>query len=576
MSEGPSTQLDLEKGLTRSANEPSSPEAVHKLKVDMQDSGFEFESPTPEKPESRRTGVAVSSLARNLLAERYKDRLAGQLLEDDEDETDDEEYDVSGTRPEDTPIELLERRVTVHFHLMHSSSAWQHKILLNLFNRMESSIRLLRLRKKMTTFKNIATQVEVLTKRKFLYNHLAQMKHLFPEAIQIKRILLHDEKSLCMYPDMEITLVMDVVECKSPDQSPSMAICEAFYSKLLGFLDAHDKDKDIPEAILPEPFNSRPEENLYLGALYKGHSAESPLQISTEDGVSNASHFPHSFQKLISQKIIADGTEKTQLLSDPAELRSMSVLDTEGPNTSPKKQDKHVPDPVKSEISATPNRHLISCCQESTPKQGTSDSPLMTGTPAMQTPKRPLPTPLEKLETTCGHISEPRSASSARRTLMMQSPLKLDGNPGQDVNTANLELSAKKGLFSQGTSTSTNLLEENDSVYFTGEDKTNQGGPAETQEKLASLRATFDIVCDFSRSTKNPVITKQELFHYILANNLEIEETGCVDCVFLVLLYHLTGEIEEQLHILEDLAPDWISKKVQGGEILYRQGLVTI
>ena len=35
----------------------------------------------------------------------------------------------------------------------------------------------------------------------------------------------------------------------------------------------------------------------------------------------------------------------------------------------------------------------------------------------MQTPKRPLPTSLEKLEATCGHISEPRSASSARRSL---------------------------------------------------------------------------------------------------------------------------------------------------------------
>jgi chromatin licensing and DNA replication factor 1 len=41
----------------------------------------------------------------------------------------------------------------------------RHKVLLNLFNRMESSIRLLHLRKKVTTFKNIATQVEVLTKR---------------------------------------------------------------------------------------------------------------------------------------------------------------------------------------------------------------------------------------------------------------------------------------------------------------------------------------------------------------------------------------------------------------------------
>jgi len=90
---------------------------------------------------------------------------------------------------------------------------------------------------------------------------------------------------------------------------------------------------------------------------------------------------------------------------------------------------------------------------------------------------------------------------------------------------------------------------------FTYKDKTNQIDPVETQEKIASLCSTFDIVCDISRSTKNSLITKQELFHYILANNLEIEETG---------------EIEEQLHILEDLAPDWISKKViNGGEILY-------
>jgi chromatin licensing and DNA replication factor 1 len=69
-------------------------------------------------------------------------------------------------------------------------------------------------------------------------------------------------------------------------------------------------------------------------------------------------------------------------------------------------------------------------------------------------------------------------------------------------------------------------LQENDPIYLTGQGKTNQDGPAEIHEKLASLHATFDIVCDFSRSTKKSLITKQELFHYILANNLEIEETG--------------------------------------------------
>lgn len=81
----------------------------------------------------------------------------------------------------------------------------------------------------------------LLHHREFLYTHLAQMKHLFPEAIQIKKILLHDEKSLCMYADMEITILMETVESSSPDQSLSMAICEAFHSKLLSFLDAHHK-----------------------------------------------------------------------------------------------------------------------------------------------------------------------------------------------------------------------------------------------------------------------------------------------------------------------------------------------
>ncbi|PAN46685.2 hypothetical protein PAHAL_9G210000 [Panicum hallii] len=542
MSEGNTTQLDLEKGLPQISNDndSSSPSTIHKMKANTEDSGSKIESPTPEKLESRSKGVVVSSLARNLLAERYKDRFANQLGED-EDDTDDEDYNDSLSPGVSRPlisgsIELLEK----------------HKDLLNFFNRMESSIRLLRLRKKMTTFKNIATQVEVLTKRTFSYSHLAQMKHLFPEAIQIKRILLHDEKSLCMYPDMEITLVMDVVECTSPDESPSMAICEAFYSKLLNFLDAHHKGTDIPEAILPEPFNSRPREKLYLQAP-DGHAAEPPLQGTTEDGLSYASHFPQTFQKLMSQKIVADGTEKTQLLSDPAELSSVRAYDTEGTNRSPKKQDTHAPVPVNSEISATPSRHLISCCQESTPKQGTSESSFLAGTPAMQTPKRLLPTSLEKLETTCGHISEPRSTSSARRSL--NTSLKFEGGSLSCHDGMEHEATAKKDVFSEVSSSSNKSLEENDLISFTYEEKTNQIDPVETQEKIASLCSTFDIVCDISRSTKNSQITKQELFHYILASNLEIEETG---------------EIEEQLHILEDLAPDWISKKViNGGEILY-------
>jgi len=139
----------------------------------------------------------------------------------------------------------------------------------------------------------------------------------------------------------------------------------------------------------------------------------------------------------------------------------------------------------------------------------------------------------------------------------MFSPSKLNESPSANTTkldkdrVANItedEVTTGKCLFPEETCSFTNLLVEND------EDKTNQVPSMTSQEKLYSLRVTFDIVCGISGSANNSLITKQELFHNILANNLEIEETG---------------EIEEQLHILEDLSPDWISKKLRGGEVLY-------
>lgn len=50
------------------------------------------------------------------------------------------------------------------------------------------------------------------------------------------------------------------------------------------------------------------------------------------------------------------------------------------------------------------------------------------------------------------------------------------------------------------------------------------------EEKLASLPSTFDTICLISRSKDCSLITKKELVHKILCNNLEIEET-CIICL---------------------------------------------
>lgn len=125
MSEGKSTQLDLQPQMSND-NDSSSPATAQKMKVDVEDSRSKIESPTPEKPESIRKGIVISSLARNLLAERYKDRFANQLL-GDEDETDDDDddndsispggcqssvsgsIDMLGAFPKDKSNELLEK-----------------------------------------------------------------------------------------------------------------------------------------------------------------------------------------------------------------------------------------------------------------------------------------------------------------------------------------------------------------------------------------------------------------------------------------------------------------------------------
>lgn len=67
------------------------------------------------------------------------------------------------------------------------------------------------------------------------------MKYLFPEAIQINKILVHDEKTLCMIPDMKITLMMNVVENRQTEGSISMALCQDFQEKASSFFIAHQE-----------------------------------------------------------------------------------------------------------------------------------------------------------------------------------------------------------------------------------------------------------------------------------------------------------------------------------------------
>ncbi|KAJ7970140.1 CDT1-like protein a, chloroplastic [Quillaja saponaria] len=86
--------------------------------------------------------------------------------------------------------------------------------------------------------------------------HLAQMKYILPEALNIDKILIPDKKTLFMKPDMKITLLFEVVEGHS-EESAYRALQQVFISRLSEFFHEHPEATNVPEALLPEPFGKQ-------------------------------------------------------------------------------------------------------------------------------------------------------------------------------------------------------------------------------------------------------------------------------------------------------------------------------
>lgn len=105
------------------------------------------------------------------------------------------------------------------------------------------------------------------------------------------------------------------------------------------------------------------------------------------------------------------------------------------------------------------------------------------------------------------------------------------------------------------------------------------------QKLLASLPSTFDMILLIYQSLNRTVMTKQELIYKIIANHSKITDRGRVihppniHCyVFCIkwtviettdLFFGFLGEVEEQLKLLQELVPDWISEKTAlSGDLL--------
>ncbi|PIN09362.1 hypothetical protein CDL12_18040 [Handroanthus impetiginosus] len=240
----------------------------------------------------------------------------------------------------------------------------KYEILLELFDRMTSSLRLLSLRKRTPTFQNISRQVEILTGRKFLLMHLAQIKYILPEAVQIDKTLIHDEETKCVKPDLKISLLFDVVK-NHHEESNFLALKNLFSSRLRDFYITHPEGCDVPEAELPEPF--------YQKSIIKADSISKDLSTLYETEILSATHVP-TFRRRFPQMDAAAEIEKNYL--------------------SPVKSACEVNGEIKGDIEnqqLLPSSASIATMSESTPMKLSAESDkVLIETPIQSTPIRPI------------------------------------------------------------------------------------------------------------------------------------------------------------------------------------------
>ncbi|KAI4351965.1 hypothetical protein L6164_006263 [Bauhinia variegata] len=466
----------------------------------------------------------------------------------------------------------------------------KYRTIADLFDHMSCSLRLLNLRKKSPTFQNICTQVEVLAKRKFSYPHLAQMKYILPEAIHIDKILVHDKKSLCMKPDLKITLTFEVVEGNT-SESAYLSLRKLFGSRLIDFFTRRPEATDVPEAILPEPFSRSTPSLISDSEDFPVDSSTVLSQSSDEIQLLSEKFHPYpSFGRHFSQKNVASRTEKVQCLLAQTALLS-SASDCLNNEESDSRWQEGCTLHLKSD--ATTNEDMEQgqqkescsmCFQPSvinTPAQQICP-PHSLGTSSSESPNIRFASPTDSLMTVTPAQSESRRFTSSsdikvtttnQKSTSCYKPAKrvldfshMEGDTDAlDPSENKLESSrvvndnlpdASRGAYVRCEG-SVVLPQEVEEILGCSHEKTNQrhAGLATERQISSSLIDLVDVIDSVFCSVKFSPITKSELLHKILMNSLDYIEIR---------------EVEERVEILEKVVPDWIFKKlVPTGDVMY-------
>ncbi|MCD7459840.1 hypothetical protein HAX54_042111 [Datura stramonium] len=397
----------------------------------------------------------------------------------------------------------------------------KYEMLEKLFKSMDSSIRLLHLRGSATTFTNISA-------KEVTYSHLAQLKFILPEAIEIKKILKYDERSCCMKPNLYIILNANAVDNseKWKSNSSSVLLRKVFRSRLLDFFKSLPEGDDIPEEMLPDPFT--PSKQAVTNSSSPSGSSltsEAPNGVFSLQSIA-ASHLSESFRRCFSNRASI--------------TRGMAVKKEDRAGLVPVSP---VPIPLKVE------RGIVSAsspsCQPPAPpvieaQKGEDDSMSAPATPMLEPPKRCYMNPDD--DPTESPIKLARRPS-IRKSLFFDTPVKSAKAADQACDSGRLstdddilDVLPENLLQSIGEKEGEALAEQNPAISQAKRRK----------QMIACLPRLFDMIYFLFQSIKHSVMTKEELMHRVISSRLEITDKS---------------EVEQQLILLQELAPEWMYEK---------------
>ncbi|KAH9725014.1 CDT1 domain-containing protein [Citrus sinensis] len=369
----------------------------------------------------------------------------------------------------------------------------------------------------------------------------------------------------------------------------------------------------VPEATLPQPFSQKSQASLgkmpaefpeVVGSSggncwmfdleqFPLESIESLPYSADNELLLTSSHLHPAFSPRFSQKTVAVAAEKTILLTCPASVSSAvsgamnnQAVKTWQAEESPaslvnnkcvkSKQLMELPDTCSKSRVVNPPVPPISSqrvrshdCESPVQKLASPADSLMLETPAQVIPNRSIPSCDNKLRDMT--IRDCRSCHTPAKRFIDFSHLDDERNSfGMQTDSdsvLNDEISQDVGVGANeegNDNVSLPLLDKLEGSHgnLTDDSRRSQSEIVTDEDISVCLPNLVASIHHIFQTVNYSSITKQELVHKIIMNNLDIIERR---------------EVEEQIELLEKLVPEWISKKlVPGGDIMYENGTLNL